>query len=175
MSNRPALARGRRPASAGAAAPPLPVDSLAFALLGAARVCLGVRSGHSLRDGLDAERKAMPLRIDASPHVSDPHAAIHDLAARTLRRRGRSDALLAALGQRMPEPPLLRELLVVAIAMLVDALAPTFAADAPFDERIQDLPYPPFTLVDQAVEAAASTAELARGKGFVNADRKSVV
>ncbi len=31
------------------------------------------------------------------------------------------------------------------------------------------LPYPPFTLVDQAVQAAASQPELARGKGFVNA------
>ena len=167
MSDRRPAVPGRRPAPA--AARRLPSDSLAATLLGAARVCLGVRNGHSLRDGLDAERKTSPARSDASPHGSDPHAAIHDLAARTLRRRGRSDALLAALGQRMPEPPLLRELLVVSIAMLVDASAPTFAPDATLEERIRDLPYPPFTLVDQAVEAASSDPDLARGKGFVNA------
>ena len=167
MSDHRAAARGRRPASA--AARRLPADSLAATLLGAARVCLGVRNGHSLRDGLDAERKNGSPRTDTGTHFSDPHAAIHDLAARTLRRRGRADVLLAALGQRMPDPPLLRELLVVSIAMLVDALAPTFAVDASFDQRIRDLPYPPFTLVDQAVDAASSEPDLARGKGFVNA------
>ncbi len=150
----------------------LPADSLAFALLGAARVCAGVRAGHTLRAGLDAERKTLvALKLPASTPArpSDPQAAIHDLAARTLRRRGRADALLALVGQRIPEPPLLRELLVVAIALLIDALSPAFAADASFDQRIGDLPYSPFTLVDQAVHAASSQLELARGKGFVNA------
>ncbi len=69
----------------------------------------------------------------------------------------------------MPDPPLLRELLVVSIALLVDALSAAHAADASFDDRVRDLPYPPFTLVDQAVHAASSQDELARGKGFVNA------
>lgn len=146
----------------------MPVDSLAYALLGAARVCSGVRSGRTLRDGLDAERRSLPAHA-AADQLSDPQAAIHDVAARTLRRRGRADALLAALGQRTPEPPLLRELLVVSIALLVDALSPAIAADASLDERLGDLPYAPFTLVDQAVRAAASRPELARGKGFVNA------
>ena len=149
----------------------LPVDSLAFALLGAARVCVGVRAGRTLRDGLDAERKALAGRArgETRAHATDPQAAIHDLAARTLRRRGKADTLLAAIGQRVPEPPLMRELLVVSIALLVDALAPTFASDTSFDERIRELPYQPFTLVDQAVHAASSDVELARGKGFVNA------
>ncbi len=146
----------------------MPIDSLAFALLGAARVCVGVRSGRTLREGLDVERKALPA-VDPTEHHSDPQAAIHDLAARTLRRRGRADALLALIGQRTPEPPLLREVLVVAIALLVDALSPAVADDAPFETRIASLPYSPFTLVDQAVHACASEPDLARGKGFVNA------
>jgi 16S rRNA (cytosine967-C5)-methyltransferase len=151
--------------------PRLPVDSLAYALLGAARICHGVRLGRTLREGLEAERALLaPLaRTASTAQTSDPQAAIHDLAARTLRRRGRADALLALIGQRVPEPPLLRELLVVAIALLVDALAPTRPADASFEARLEGLPYSPFTLVDQAVHAAAAEPELARGKGFINA------
>ena len=64
---------------------------------------------------------------------------------------------------------MLRELLVVSIALLVDALDDRFAVDASFETRVQGLPYAPFTLVDQAVDAAASLPELARGKNFVNA------
>lgn len=155
----------------------LATDSLAFALLGATRVCLGVRNGRSLRDGLDHERgaletapKARPVaRARAASRASDPIGAIHDLSARALRRRGRADALLAVIADRIPEPPLLRELLVVAIALLVDALDEHFALDASFEARVAGLPYAPFTLVDQAVGAAASSPELARGKNFVNA------
>ena len=146
-------------------------DSLAFALLGAARICAGVRDGHSMRDGLERERGtfAAAARERAAMHRSDPIAAIHDLSARALRRRGRADALLSLIADRIPDPPLLRELLVVSIALLVDALDERFAADATFQERVQGLPYAPFTLVDQAVDAAASLPELARGKSFVNA------
>ena len=145
----------------------LPIDSLAYALLGAARICVGVRAGRTLREGLEVERRALPAASTPSRH-SDPQAAIHDLAARTLRRRGRADALLSLIGQRIPEPPLLRELMVVSIALLVDALSAD-GDDTPFDMRIAGLPYPPFTLVDQAVHACASQVDLARGKGFVNA------
>jgi 16S rRNA (cytosine967-C5)-methyltransferase len=107
--------------------------------------------------------------VPTSAHASDPQAAIHDLAGRTLRRRGKADALLALIAGRLPDPPLLRELLVVAIALLVDALSPPLAPDASFEMRVADLPYSPFTLVDQAVHAATAEPELARGKGFVNA------
>ena len=154
----------------------LATDSLAFALLGAARVCLGVRDGRSLRDGLDRQRSAFEAaqsrpvaHARAASHASDPIGAIHDLSARALRRRGRADALLALIADRIPEPPLLRELLVVAIALLIDALDDRFALDASFEARVAGLPYAPFTLVDQAVGAAASLPELARGKNFVNA------
>ena len=150
----------------------LPSDSLAFALLGAARVCVGVRAGRTLRQGLDDERQAfasLGARRGGAVPGNDPLAAIHDLAARTLRRRGKADALLAAIGQRIPDPPLLRELVVVSIALLVDGLAPGLAADAPYATRIGGLPYAPFTLVDQAVRAAASRPDCVRGKGFVNA------
>jgi 16S rRNA (cytosine967-C5)-methyltransferase len=134
----------------------LPADSLATSLLGAARACLAVRDGRTLRDGLDAARQARP----------DGNAgAVHDLAARALRRRGRADLLLDLIGQRVPSPPLLRELLVVAIALMVDAIPRTTDAAV----RLDLLPYSPFTLVDQAVRAAASDPELARGKAFVNA------
>jgi len=100
---------------------------------------------------------------------------IHDLSARALRRRGRADGLLALIADRIPDPPLLRELLVVSIALLLDALDDRFAADATFDERVQGLPYAPFTLVDQAVQAAASLPELARAKSFVNAVLRSLL
>lgn len=191
----PSAGQRGRGAPADRQAPPrrdrLPADSLAFALLGAARICVGVRSGRTLRDGLEAERRALQARPaterraapaskpPARPEseqparpATDPQAAIHDLAARALRRRGRSDALLALVGQRVPDPPLLRELLVVSIALMVDAVGAS--GDAPpdaaaFDRRVAALPYSPFTLVDQAVEAASSEPDLARGKGFVNA------
>ena len=147
------------------------IDSLAFAILGAARVCAGVRAGRTLREGLENERRA----CEAASHAgalsggSDPVGAIHDLSARTLRRRGRADALLALTAGRIPEPALLRELLVVSIALLVDALDAGFGAQASFETRVRDLPYAPFTLVDQSVAAAAALPELARGKNFVNA------
>ena len=155
---------------AGPVRPKLPVDSLAHALLGAARVCVGVRAGHPMRAGLDAERRLPASRPPSTTNSwSDPQAAIHDLAARTLRRRGRADALLALLAQRVPDPPLLRELMVVSIALVVDALSADFSPEATFDERVAGLAYSPFTLVDQAVHAATSDPELARAKGFVNA------
>ncbi len=143
-------------------------DSLAFALLGAARICMGVRAGHTLRDGLDAERRALgSARSDSSTTLSDPIGAMHDLAARTLRRRGRADVLLQTIAQRTPEPALLREMLVVSIALCVDALEGS--PGMPFAARIADLPYAPFTLVDQAVHAASTQPDLARAKGLVNA------
>ena len=142
----------------------LPHDSLAFALLGAARACRAVRSGAALREALLSELAGLTT-APAAAGRSDPAGAIRDLAYRTLRRRGRSDALLAELAGRVPEPPLLRELLVVAIALLVDALGkPSDSNDAPVT-----LPYAPFTVVDQAVRAAAAEPELARAKGLVNA------
>ncbi len=152
-------------------------DALAFALLGAARICASVREGHTLREGLERERSAFASRArgTVATHRSDPIAAMHDLSARALRRRGRADALLALIADRVPDPPLLRELLVVSIALLVDTLDDRFADDASFEERVQGLPYAPFTLVDQAVRAAASLPELARGKNFVNAVLRSLL
>ena len=150
--------------------PSLRADSLAYALRGAARIGVGVRAGRTLREGLDAERVALhaeaPGSIDGR---SDPIGAIHDIAARSLRRRGAADALLLAIAQRVPEPALLRELLVVAIALVIDALDARFAEDASFETRIAELPYSPFTLVNQAVQAATAEPELARAKGLVNA------
>lgn len=154
---------------------PLPPESLAFALLGAARIGLGVREGHSLRDGLAKERVALDtaskrvVRATTDRPRSDPMGAMHDLAARSLRHRGRADALLALLAPRALDPPLLRELLVVAIAQVVDALDPALPDDSPAAERFARLPYAPFTLVDQAVRAVSSDPALARAKGFVNA------
>lgn len=147
---------------------PLAADSLAYALLGAARVCEGVRSGRTLRDGLAQERVRF-VAMKSKPVRSDPIGAIHDLSARALRRRGRADALLAHLGGRVPDPPLLRELLVVAMALVVDALDATWPDDATFETRVAALPYSPFTVVDQAVHAATAVPEMARAKGFVNA------
>jgi len=147
----------------------LKVDSLAFALLEAARAALAVRGGRSLPDALAllfTRLEASPPAPATAPQLRAARGAIQDLAYRAMRQRGMADALIRRLaGERTLEPPLVRELLVVALALLLAAprvrRGSTEVAAAP--------PYPAFTVVDQAVEAAKATAELARVAGLVNA------
>jgi 16S rRNA (cytosine967-C5)-methyltransferase len=75
------------------------------------------------------------------------------LSFHAMRHWGRAEALRRQLAQRAPPP--------AADALLCTALALCW--------REEDAPYPTFTLVDQAVEAAKRSPVTARQSGFVNA------
>jgi 16S rRNA (cytosine967-C5)-methyltransferase len=118
---------------------PLPADSLAYALLLAARSVAAVISGSNLPEALAAHaREAAATR-----------AAVQELAYGALRRYGQGDALLA----RLIERPLAR---VELRALLLCAL-----------HRLETRPEAPHTVVDQAVEAAGHLARGAF-RGLVN-------
>lgn len=112
-------------------------SDLAFQLRLAASACAAVRQGSALSAVLPTLFK----------NINDPktRGAVQDLSYRTLRTRGTADALLQALAPRTP-PTAIRELLIVALALLVQTDA-----------------YQEFTVVDQAVEAAGKQS------AFVNA------
>jgi 16S rRNA (cytosine967-C5)-methyltransferase len=131
---------------------------LSRVLLQAARVSLAVRSGQSLTAALE---NACP-----DPSASLMRAAVQDLSYHTQRNRGRADALLGEFAVRKIAPPLLRELLVVALAVL-DEPGPAGVGEPGR--------YPPFTLVDQAVDAAQATPEIRHAKDFVNAILRSAL
>ena len=128
--------------------PDLKPDSLAMALIGAAHAAAAVHAGASLTSALSS---AFAL-TDASPGA---RGAIQDLAYRCMRQLGRSEALLAAMAPKPPEPAMLAMLLCCAISLI----------DAP-DETP---PYQDFTVVDQAVAAAGAHPDMVRAKGMVNA------
>jgi 16S rRNA (cytosine967-C5)-methyltransferase len=125
-------------------------DSLAFSLLGAARAVAQVRAGTALPQAL----AAVFAQTGASPQA---RGAMQDIAYRTMRRLARADALLARLASKPPSPPLLHALLCSALALVSDS----DPAEAP--------PYEAFTVVDQAVTAAAADPAIAHAKGMVNA------
>ena len=126
-------------------------DSLAFALLGAARSVAQVKSGVALPQAL--------AQIFAHAQMTpQARGAIQDLAYRTMRHLGMAEALLAQLASKAPEPALLHGLLCCALGLL---LHPAEQADGKS--------YEPFTVVDQAVTAAAADADIAHAKGMVNA------
>jgi 16S rRNA (cytosine967-C5)-methyltransferase len=122
-------------------------DSLAFALLGAAQAVARVNGGSALPQALAAVFAA----TGATPQA---RGAMQDIAYRTMRQRGTVAALLQLLVNRAPEPPLLQALLCCSLAL---ALSPEEAA------------YETFTVVDQAVSAAAAEPGIAHAKGMVNA------
>lgn len=126
-------------------------DSLAFSLSGAARAVTQVRAGTALPPALTAvfARANTPAQA---------RGAIQDIAYRTMRRLGRADALLSRLTGKTPSPALLRDLLCCALALISDP-----------DEDAGAAPYETFTVVDQAVTAAAADASIAHAKGMVNA------
>jgi 16S rRNA (cytosine967-C5)-methyltransferase len=109
-------------------------------LQAAARIVGDVRSGVSASQAVP--RVEPPLRAGAQA-----------LAFQALRNLGRAQALRAQLARRAPPPP-------------VDALLCTALALA---WRKEDAPYAPFTLVDQAVEAAKRDASMRSQANFVNA------
>lgn len=109
-------------------------------LQAASRVVADVRSGTSAA-------QAVP-RVDAALRPGAQALAFH-----ALRFLGRAQALRSRLAKRAPAAP-------------VDALLCTALALA---WREEDAPYPPFTLVDQAVEAAKRDGAMRAQANFVNA------
>jgi len=129
--------------------PDLKPDSLAFALLGAASSLARVRTGTALPQALAEVFQA----YDATPQA---RGAMQDIAYRSMRQLGRSETLLGLMTSKAPEPPMLAGLLCAALALL----------DAPQDGAP---PYEGFTVVDQAVGAAAAHPDFAHAKAMVNA------
>lgn len=129
--------------------PGLKGDSLAFALLGAASSLARVRTGTALPQALGEVFYA----YEATPQA---RGAMQDIAYRAMRQLGRSETLLGLMTSKAPEPPMLAGLLCAALALLDPP-----AGSAP--------PYEAFTVVDQAVGAAASHPDFAHAKAMVNA------
>lgn len=128
---------------------PLKPDSLSFSLRGAAQAVAQVGEGAALPQAL----ARVFLFTEASPPA---RGAIQDIAYYCMRHIGRAEALLNAMTPRQTEPALLHGLLCCALALLSG-------------EDDGKPHYEPFTLVDQAVTAAASDPSIAHAKGMVNA------
>jgi 16S rRNA (cytosine967-C5)-methyltransferase len=129
----------------------LKTDSLAFSLLGAARAVAQVREGTALPQAL----ANVFGQTNAPPQA---RGAMQDIAYRTMRRLGRVDALVGELTNKSPSPALLHALLCCALALISDPESEPGA-----------VPYETFTVVDQAVNAAAADPHIAHAKGMVNA------
>jgi 16S rRNA (cytosine967-C5)-methyltransferase len=129
--------------------PDLKSDSLAFALLGAASSLARVRIGTALPQALSEVFHA----YGATPQA---RGAMQDIAYRSMRQLARSEALLAMMTSKAPEPPMLAGLLCAALTLL----------DPPEGSQAS---YEAFTVVDQAVGAAASHPDFAHAKAMVNA------
>jgi 16S rRNA (cytosine967-C5)-methyltransferase len=129
--------------------PDLKADSLAFALLGASASLARVRAGVALPQALSDVFQS----YDATPQA---RGAIQDIAYRTMRQLGRSETLLGMMTSKAPEPPMLAGLLCAALTLL----------DTPEGGTP---PYEAFTVVDQAVGAAANHPDFAHAKAMVNA------
>lgn len=121
-------------------------DALSFCLHGAARAIAKVGRGAALPQAL-----AQVFAGAAAPVQA--RGAIQDIAYRAMRRRGLADTLILALAKRKPEQDVLHGLLICALALLA----------------AEDAPYEAFTVVDQAVSAAAADPALMHAKGMVNA------
>jgi 16S rRNA (cytosine967-C5)-methyltransferase len=109
-------------------------------LQAAATVVAAVRRGESATPAL--------ARIEGEVRPGAQALAFH-----ALRQLGRAEALRRKLAKRAPPP--------AADALLCTALALAWQEEA--------APYPPFTLVDQAVEAAKRSREARPQQAFVNA------
>lgn len=133
------------------AKPRLKPDSLALSLYGAAQAVALVRAGTALPPALTRVAQTLGLS-DAA------RGAQQDIAYRSMRQWGRAGALLALLAARAPQEPLLASLLGCSLALLCQD-----------DDGSGTRPYTDFTLVDQAVAAAAADPKTAHAKGMVNA------
>ena len=129
--------------------PNLPGDSLALAMLGAASAVAQVRAGTALPQALAGVFSAYEV-------TPQSRGAIQDLAYRTMRGLGRAETLLGLMTTKAPDVPMLVGLIHCALVLL----------DPPEGEKAA---YEPFTVVDQAVTAAASHPDFAHAKAMVNA------
>ncbi|WEF35946.1 16S rRNA (cytosine(967)-C(5))-methyltransferase RsmB [Pseudoduganella chitinolytica] len=123
-------------------------DSLAFALLGAAAAVVQVRGGTALPQALAGV-------FGTQEATAQGRGAIQDIAYRAMRQLGRSDALVAAMAPKAPDP-----LVAALLACALPLMQPDAAGVAPYEA---------FTVVDQAVTAAGSHPDTVRAKGMVNA------
>jgi 16S rRNA (cytosine967-C5)-methyltransferase len=133
-------------------------DSLAFQMLGAAAAVRGVNEGTALPQAI--EDVATHLRLDRVRDAAT-RGAVQDLAYRTVRQFGTTRALVTALVTR-PPGALVDSLLAVALALLLEGEE----GDA---SKVGRGGYSDFTVVDQAVSAAASEPKTAHARGLVNA------
>jgi 16S rRNA (cytosine967-C5)-methyltransferase len=122
----------------------LKTDSLSYSLIGAAQAIAQVLNG-----------LALPQALNNIVNPSN-RGAIQDLSYRTMRQVGRVDALITAMTTKAPEPALLYSLLCCSLALIVE-------------ENPALHPYAEFTVVDQAVTAAAAHPDIAHAKNMVNA------
>ena len=129
--------------------PHLPADSLALAMLGAASAVAQVRAGTALPQALAGVFAAYEV-------TPQSRGAIQDLAYRTMRGLGRAETLLGLMTTKAPDVPMLVGLIHCALVLL----------DPPEGEKAA---YEPFTVVDQAVTAAANHPDFAHAKAMVNA------
>lgn len=146
----------------------LPPDSLAFQMLGAAAAVRAVSEGTALPQAI--EDAAAQLRLDRVRDAAT-RGALQDIAYRTMRQFGTARALVTKLVTRPPGAQV-DSLLAVALALLLEhAPGPRDKQDhADQDQQDAGRPgYSTFTVVDQAVSAAASEPKTAHARGLVNA------
>jgi 16S rRNA (cytosine967-C5)-methyltransferase len=123
-------------------------DSLAFALLGAATAVAQVRTGMALPQAL----AGVFASTNATPQA---RGAMQDIAYRAMRALGHSDALIALMAPKAPEP---------LVAALLACALPLMQKDADGSSA-----YEQFTVVDQTVSAAWAHPDTERAKPMVNA------
>jgi 16S rRNA (cytosine967-C5)-methyltransferase len=126
-------------------------DSLSFTLHGAAQAVADVGRGVALPQSL----ARIFVQTSATPQA---RGAIQDISYYCMRHIGRAEALLNAMTSKPTEPPILHGLLCCALALISDP-----------DAAFSGARYSEFTVVDQAVTAAAADSEMAHAKGMVNA------
>ncbi|ELA01369.1 MULTISPECIES: 16S rRNA (cytosine(967)-C(5))-methyltransferase RsmB [Cupriavidus] len=136
----------------------LPPDSLAFQMLGAAAAVRGVHEGTALPQAIEDATNL--LRLDRVRDAAT-RGAIQDLAYRTVRQFGATRALVTQLVTR-PPGALVDSLLAVALALLLEG-------EEGDRSKVGRGGYSDFTVVDQAVSAAASEPKTAHARGLVNA------
>ncbi|MBY4946486.1 16S rRNA (cytosine(967)-C(5))-methyltransferase RsmB [Cupriavidus respiraculi] len=143
----------------------LPRESLAFQMLAAAAAVRGVNEGSALPQAIEAA--ASQFRLDRQADAAT-RGALQDLAYRTMRQFGIVRLLVTRMVSR-PPGALVDSLLAVALTLLIDNEGKRGNDDKASDNDRDRGGYTDFTVVDQAVSAAASEPKTAHARGMVNA------